>query len=90
MIVGGGQDGRLTVGYVWVAPDLRPHYWFLTDPTRGDLLETRTIGGQGTDLPGRLWVARTLAMKAGRHFFETGGRDPSFTWALDNVDEVTG
>ena len=86
MIVGGGADGRLTVAYTWLGPDQSRHWWFLSDPSRGDAVETRTVGGQETPLPGRLWVSRSEAAAASSHFLLHGGRNPDLIWVVDIVD----
>jgi hypothetical protein len=86
IIVGGGEDGRIIVGYIWTTADHHNHSYFLNEPERGESLEIRTIGGQESDLPARMWVLRSTALPANRHFVVNGGRRPEDPWVLDLVD----
>jgi hypothetical protein len=59
--------------------------YFVAEPERGDAIETRTYGGQGTEMPARWWVSKNLAVQAVRYFIEHGGRAPSADLAVRYV-----
>jgi hypothetical protein len=58
----------------------------LVEPSRGDAPEIRTYGGQGTELPARMWLPKPVAMQAIRHFVRFGGRNPDQNWEFDFLD----
>ena len=89
LILGGGEDGRVSVLHVAVAPEGIVSY-MAVEPERGDAIETRTIGGQGNDHPARRWVSKDAAVRAVRHFVERGGRAPDVAWEFDFLDRREG
>jgi hypothetical protein len=57
----------------------------LVEKARGDALEWGVAGSQGVDYPARFWVTKELALRAVRHLFEQGGRDPELEWEPDTT-----
>jgi hypothetical protein len=63
---------------VTVFRDRRRHY--LIDETQEDRPVETPIGGQRSSVSARLMVDFTVGRQAARHFFESGGLDPSLVW----------
>jgi hypothetical protein len=85
LIVGGGEDDRVCVQHFSTTQKGIADYLAI-ERHRGDEIEMRTVGGQGTDMPARMWVAKQVALRAVQHFIEHGGRDPAIDWEFDFLD----
>ena len=85
LIVGGGEDGRVCVVHFATVAEGTIDY-MAVQPERGDVIETRTVGGQGSEMPSRMWVSKDLAQCAARHFIGHGGRAPDVEWEFDVLD----
>lgn len=77
MSLGGGQKGRVLVGFQASEDD---DFLFLLEEQQGNEELVMDVGGQETVLPGRRCVSLELALKVVKYFFETGRPDPEFTW----------
>ncbi len=84
-----GSDGRssLTIGggngsyvvYMSVGED---EFWNLVNRDRGFGIFMLNAGGQEGDFPERQILDLAAALRAATTFFETGGRDNSLCWEL--------
>lgn len=83
--VGGGEDGRVSVIHVATRPN-GIVFHMAVQRDRGEKIETRTIGGQGSDLPSKRWVSKDVALRAVRSFMEHGGMAPDMDWEFDFLD----
>lgn len=83
MAVGGGR-GRYIVYLTF--DNERFHY--VVEPSRPDVEENLTVGGQEGAYPAKLCIGINSALKAARAFAELGAMEKSIIWEQDGVVEL--
>lgn len=82
MAVGGGTGKYV----VYVTFD-NESFHYLVDPSKSDMDETVTVGGQEGVYPAKSCVDLNTTLKAAKTFAELGAMDKSVIWEKDEVAE---
>jgi hypothetical protein len=82
MAVGGGTGKYV----VYVTFD-NESFHYLVDPSKSDMDETVTVGGQEGVYPAKSCVELNTTLKAAKTFAELGAMDKSVIWEKDEVAE---
>lgn len=76
LIIGGGEDNLVTVGYQEEGQEIKE----LQNQKTNSQLITQSIGGQESTLPASCFVSKAVAQKAAEFFYKNGSIDNDLGW----------
>ncbi len=80
MAIGGGKNKYV----VYLTFD-NQHFYYIVEPSKSEIEENLTVGGQEGVYPAKLCIDINAALKAAKTFAEIGAMEKSVIWESDGV-----
>lgn len=80
MAIGGGKNKYV----VYLTFD-NQHFYYIVEPSKSEIEENLTVGGQEGAYPAKLCIDINTTLKAAKTFAETGAMEKSVIWESDGV-----